>query len=289
VAPPPSAAPERIFSQESGTGNMSQGLYLYCLARLSLLPPLADKGLDGVSPLEVEAFQDVAAVWSPVALEEFCGAGAAARLQDLAWVGPRIVRQQEVVAGIMAFSPVLPLRFGTIFSSRERLTEVLRRHYDAAAAFLEAMAGREEWAVKGMLDQARAQEKLWALKLTQEAPALEALSTGRRYFQEKRLREQSDQELQKWLKHTARELAQSLGDYAVEFRERRLLSRQATGRDQEMVWNWAFLVPQSAVAAFKAQIQAANAEHGRRGLALECTGPWPPYSFCPALDLEWSA
>jgi hypothetical protein len=265
---------------------MPQGLYLYCLARLSLLPPLEDKGLDGVSPLQVESFQDIAAVWSPVALEDFCGAGAAARLQDLSWVGPRIVRQQEIVAGVMGFSPVLPVRFGTIFSSRERLAEVLRRHHEAAASFLEAMAGQEEWAVKGMLDQAGAKEKLWALKQNQEAQALEALAPGKRYFLEKRLRAESDQELHKWLKHTARELAQNLRDYAVEFRERRLLSRQATGRDKEMVWNWAFLVPQEAVATFQAQIEAANTEHGEHGLELECTGPWPPYSFCPALDLE---
>jgi hypothetical protein len=267
---------------------MSQGLYLYCLARLSRLPPLALQGLDGVSPLEVESWGDVAAVWSPVALEEFCGAEAAARFQDLVWVGPRVVRQQEVVAAIMAFSPVLPVRFGTIFSSRERLAAALRRHHEAAAAFLQEMTGQEEWAVKGMLDQAGAQEKWWALKLGREAQALEALSPGKRYFQEKRLREQSDRELTEWLKHTARELARKLKDQAVAFRERRLISRQATGRDQEMVWNWAFLVPQAKVSAFKAEIQAANTEHQERGLALECTGPWPPYSFCPALEMEAS-
>lgn len=265
---------------------MPQGIYLYCLARLSLLPPLGGAGLDGESPLEVESFRDLAAVWSAVPLEEFCGEEAEARLRDLAWLAPRVLRHQEVVAGVMQGSPVLPARFGTIFLSRERLAQVLRRHHDAAVAFLEAVAGREEWAVKGMLDGAGAREKRWVLKLAQEAHRLQALSPGKRYFLEKRLRAECDQEVQRWLQGVTRALCRDLMDYAVEVREGRLLSREATGSEKEMILNLALLVPQADVDRFQARVRAANASLGEHGLALEATGPWPPYSFCPALDLE---
>ena len=52
----------------------------------------------------------LAAVWSPVPVEDFCGPAAEERLRDLTWIGPRVIRHQEVVAGVMRHSPVLPVR-----------------------------------------------------------------------------------------------------------------------------------------------------------------------------------
>ena len=266
---------------------MPPGLYLFCLARVNRLPALLKaKGLDGQSPLEVAGYQDLAAVLSPVPLEDFCGPDAEARLQDLTWIGPRVIRHQEVVAEVMRHSPVLPARFGTIFSTPQSLTELMQRHHDTFAGFLEQITDQEEWAVKGMLDQAGAKAKLFSLKLAGEEDRLAALSPGMRYFQEQRLRAECDQELQQWLKDVCRELWVSLQDYVADVRERRLLSREASGSDQDMVWNWALMVPQTAVPAFLARVRDAGAQYAPRGLSLECTGPWPPYSFTPALDLE---
>jgi hypothetical protein len=265
------------------------GLYLFCLAHSSLLPPLKAKGLDGQSPLKVSTFQDIAAVWSPVPLEEFCGPSAEERMADLAWIGPRVVRHQGVVAGVMCFSPVLPARFGTIFSSRANLERVIKHHYDTVTGFLKRMTGQEEWAVKGMLERARAKEKQWGLLLAQEADRLGALTPGKRYFQEQRLRAECDDKLGQWLKEVYQELFTDLRSYAADLRERRVLSRKATGSDKDMIFNWALLMPRSAVTQFKSRIQAANQGYAEYGLELECTGPWPPYSFSPQLAMEPSA
>jgi hypothetical protein len=267
---------------------MSQGLYLYCLARSSRLPslPLSGPGVDGQNSLAVATCRDLAAVWSPVPVEDFCGPEAEARLRDLTWIGPRVIRHQEVVAGVMRHSPVLPVRFGTIFASRANLEKVLQRHAASIDAFLTRLTDQEEWAVKGMLDRPGAREKLFALKLAREVESLEALSPGKRYFEEQRLRAAGDRELQRWLHQVCREVWADLQAYAAEVQERRLLSRETTGSDLDMVWNWALLIPRQAVDGFKARIQATNARYAPRGLRLECTGPWPPYSFCPALDME---
>lgn len=267
---------------------MERGLYLYCLARLSHLPPLPLEGvgLDGASQLQVASFQDLAAVWSPVALENFCGPEAEARLQDLAWIGPRVLRHQEVVAGVMRYSPVLPARFGTIFSSMASLEQVLCQRHDAIATFLGRLANQEEWAVKGMLDRPAAKERLFALKLAQEAARLEGWSPGKRYFEEQRLRTDCDREFSQWLQVVCQNLWSDLQQYAAEVRERQPLSRGVIGSDKDMVFNWAFLLPATSVNAFQSRIQAANDQYADLGLVLERTGPWPPYSFCPALDPE---
>ena len=267
---------------------MPQGLYLYCLARFDRLPPspLLGRGLDGQNSLVVAICQDLAAVWSPVPVDDFCGPEAEERLRDLTWIGPRVIRHQEVVAGVMRHSPVLPARFGTIFSSLANLEKVLQRHYDTIAGFLKRLTDQEEWAVKGLLDRPGAKEKLFSLKLAREAESLEALSPGKRYFEEQRLRAACDQELQRWVQEVCREVWTDLRYYAAETRERRLLSREVTGSDKDMVWNWALLMPRQAVGGFQALIQDVNAQYAERGLRLECTGPWPPYSFTPALDME---
>jgi hypothetical protein len=267
---------------------MSQGLYLYCLARLDRLPPSPQwgPGLDGLNPPAVALFHDLAAVWSSVPLEDFCGPEAEARLQDLTWIGPRVIRHQEVVAGVMRHSPVLPARFGTIFSSLANLEKVIERHRDAIAGFLARITDQEEWAVKGLLDRPGAKGKLFSLRLAQEAKNLEAASPGKRYFEEQRLRAACDRELQRWLQEACREVWTDLRNCAADVRERRVLSREVTGSDQDMVWNWALMVPEKAAPGLKARIREANARYAGHGLVLECTGPWPPYSFTPALDME---
>ena len=38
-------------------------------------------------------------------------------MEDLAWVAPRALRHEEVILTVMEQGPVLPVRFGTVFSS----------------------------------------------------------------------------------------------------------------------------------------------------------------------------
>jgi hypothetical protein len=259
--------------------------YLFCLARASLLPPLKGPGLEG-SPLGVASLEDLAAVYCLVPQEEFSGADSERRLQDLAWMGPRVCRHQEVVEAVMRHSPVLPARFGTLFSSREKLDQVLRVHHDTVRQFLDRVIHQEEWGVKGLLDRPRALEARLAELLGREADRLADLAPGRRYFEEQRLKAQAEKELYRWLREVGAHLAAELQDYALNQRQRRLPGRGGNGSGQEVILNWAFMVPTAAVGGFKSQIEAANRRHGPDGLTFKCTGPWPPYSFSPALNLE---
>jgi hypothetical protein len=73
---------------------------------------------------------------------------------------------------------------------------------------------------------------------------------------------------------------------ALDIVPRPILAREAPDRAREMLLNWALLLPAAAAADFRRRIQRANAEQNRGGLALEVSGPWPPYSFCPNLGAE---
>lgn len=272
----------RDIEVRSGKG---EGIYLFCLARPHVPPVLNVSGLDDRYLVLQWTFEDILAIFGKVSLEEFCGPLAESRMQNLSWVGPRACRHQEVIDHVMRHSPVLPARFGTIFSSPESLERLVRMHHDAISRFLDQVADKEEWAVKGLMDRAKAKEELLPVILAREGGALASLSPGVRYFQEQRIRAGAEKELNLWLKEICKRVANDLSRFAADFYERKVLSREATGMDEDMVLNWAFLVPRSATTDFRKRIGRANTDHAQQGLVFELSGPWPPYSFCPSLRI----
>lgn len=261
-----------------------EAIYLYCLARADLLPAAEGTGVDARYSLSLQRLRNIVAVVSKVSLEEFCGTNAAVKMKDISWVGPQIHRHEKVVEQVMSHSPVLPARFGTIFSSFVGLEQLLEKHYDEVLQFLDQVMDREEVAVKGFLDRTKAKKELLARELSRQKKNLTLLSPGKRYFEEQRIQSNVDKELNIWLKGICNDIAHDLNHYASNFSERTILSRDATGMDMDMILNWSFLVPSEIMAAFRHRVQKANKEHERHhGLLFTLSGPWPPYSFCPTL------
>jgi gas vesicle protein GvpL/GvpF len=269
--------------QFSSVPDPSSAIYLFCLARSSLGLGSEDRGMDDQNPLLSWTFRDVVAVVSKVRREEFCGPDAETRMQDLAWVGPRACRHEAVVEKRMRFSPVLPARFATLFSSFESLEKFMKTHHTGIRRFLDQVTGKDEWAVKGMLERTKAKEAMFSEIIAGREEELSGLSQGARYLLEKRLRADAETELQASLQKICEELIQGLRHIAAPFLQRPVLSL-GTGKEAgEMILNCAFLVPRSAGSDFHKQISEANASHRERGLNFEITGPWPAYSFSASL------
>lgn len=261
-----------------------EGLYLYCLARSDSVPAIGGEGIDPTPPLFVHEFGGIAAVLSRVSLKDFCGESGDEKFKDLSWVGPRALRHEAVIEQVMARSPVIPARFGTIFSSRESLGELVRRNEDVITGFFDEAADKAEWAVKGILDRALAKQAASSALLEKEAVRISSLPPGRRYFEEKRLTSKAEAALRDWLKEASQAVCGGLMPHVSRFCERKVLGR-TDNDDREVVLNWAFLVPEASLARFKEQVRQANGLYEAKGLAFELSGPWPPYSFSPSLEV----
>lgn len=258
-----------------------QTLYVYGFIPASAggAASLDSPGVDGGPAPFFHCHGSLGAILSLARLEEFCGPEAERRLQDLAWVGPRACRHQAVLEEAMQRGPVFPARFGTLFAALASLEAFLAQHEAAIAGFLDRVAGHEEWAVKGLLNRIQAEEQWLAAKRGKPAAA----SPGMAYLLEQRLRRQAREELDDWLAQTCDGIARKLQHLAADFRPRRVLDTAADGDGVQPVVNWAFLVPAPAVAAFRSEVERADAALAGQGLSFRSSGPWPPASFCPPL------
>lgn len=259
-------------------------LYLFCFARPEEARQVAGSGVDERNPVLIFRHSaEVCAVIAEVAREDFCGPKAERRMEQLSWVGPRALRHEAVIEEVMEHSPVLPARFGTLFSSLPALGQFMDAHREVIAEFLGRVAGHREWSVQGRFDRNRAQQARAAERLAAEQHHLSGLPEGTRYFSEKRIRHLAEQELGGWLERTQRQVAHNLAQHAADFRECAPLARECSDNQAEEVLNWAFLLHESKAASFLQEVDRANLEHAAEGLEFERSGPWPPFRFVPML------
>lgn len=263
-----------------------QGIYLFCFARPHQLPGQHIYGPDDFYSVYAWTFMSVTAILSKVSLDEYCGPSAESRIKDLSWIGPRACRHENIVERVMCHSPVVPARFGTIFSSMNSLKDLLKVHAKTILNCLDRLADKQEWAVKGLIDMARAKQKLVSETIDAEAQRLASLPPGARYFQEKRIHNHAGSELNRRLKEIYKEITDDLSALASDVYPGRLLSKDASGTDMDMFMNTAYLVPLNCAKDFHAQADRANAVYAQNGVVFELSGPWPPYSFCPCFEIE---
>lgn len=262
---------------------MSTGIYLFCLTPAVPLPEIAGTGIDGEHPLFVEIIGEVAAVLAEVHLEDFTGPAAQPKMEDLAWIGPRALRHEEVVLSAMEQGPVLPVRFGTVFSSLTAAAEPLRQRQDILTKYFRETIDKKEWTLKGYVDRPQARARMTAVRLAAEKEQLAGLSPGKRYFLEQKIKGAVDKDVAKWLKEMERDILIVAKKMSVGFSECRLQSQDVTGRNEEMFFHGALLLPDASMEILEGMTNEWNKRHEAQGLSAELSGPWPPYHFAPVL------
>jgi hypothetical protein len=266
--------------EEPGLG-MTTGIYLFCLTPAFPLRSIAGNGIDGEHPLFVEVIGDIAAVLSAVKLDEFTGPGAKEKMEDLAWVAPRALRHEEVIMAAMDQGAVLPVRFGTVFSSLAALEEPLRQRREVVNKFFQETEGKQEWTLKGYVNLSQARARVTAARLATEKEQLAGLSPGKRYFMEQKIKGAVDKATKSWIKGMGEEIGKLAKEASVSVSECRLQSREVTGRDEEMFFHGALLVSDDSLDVLEHMTEEWNKQHECQGLQAELSGPWPPYHFTP--------
>jgi hypothetical protein len=250
-----------------------RALYLFCFARAGPLPDF------GGREVVVYPCGGLMAVCQWTGVNDWSGEQAEEWMHDLQWLAPRALRHQAVIESAMCVSPVLPAHLGTLFSSPEALELFVAAHRVTITDFLSEVENKQEWSFKALLDRVRA--GAWLSSATETGPAA---GGGASYLLARRARLAVAKELNRWAAQTVESIVDQLRCYAAQSRQRSCGATSAAGQP-EPVLNLALLVSREKLGALRQRLEQAVREHGPHGLELSMSGPWPPYSFCPALEM----
>jgi hypothetical protein len=219
------------------------------------------RGIDGAAAVEPLACAGLTCWISRVPEAEFAE-NLAKNMQDLDWLAAATTRHQQVVSAIAEAADILPARFGIEFLNDKSLRSHIEGRKSLLQADLDRIRGKEEWGVKVFALPAAAMPKKMAKK---------KIRSGKDYLQAKaalthRATDRANPEVLDFAK-ALRALADDVtegGKFAaarrdLEFHKTLLLKRTDRKRLESLVRRYA--------------------RKWKDKKRIECTGPWPPFSF----------
>jgi len=242
-------------------------IYVYAIVDRPETPLPGQLGLHDEA-LTAVVWRDVAAVVSTF------DAAQLARTADELW------RHENVVEALMSNRAVLPARFGTMLPSRQQIGDILRSFYRTLVQDIERVRGHVEIGMR-FLSNIEESAELEQPPAASNRFIARGAGPGSAYLLARLARKQQLQDRQRAKLGLVRDVYD-------------LLARHANASWLDREWNdrrgisAAFLVPRDRIGSFRdvvGEVAGAN-----RGVALLCTGPWPPYSFVRtgAGGTDWS-
>lgn len=163
-------------------------------------------------------------------------------------------RHDIVVRAVFEHHPVLPLRFGTILRDEQAAIRLLADHHTEAGEGLDRVEGHREWGVRARLPHPGKPAEV----------STEGMS-GTDYLAMRRDRLAAAARTRRDGSAAATALHDALSRHATETAHR--------AKKSTPLLDAAYLVPTAAEPEFQAEAERHD------DLAVEVTGPWPPYSF----------
>jgi hypothetical protein len=255
------------------------GLWAYCVTRAGDPPDVP--GVHGASVDRVEGNGLVAFV-SRVPLDEFGEEPLRRNLNDLQWL-ERVARSHEaVLERALDRSTIVPLRICTIFADEQGVQRMLAEQETALHTALDALAGRQEWGVKLLVD--RSSLEAVAAERTPPEEGLEAQGAGGAYLLRRRHERQLREAADRLAEGLADDVHARLLDWASDAVVNPPQNRELSGHEGDMLLNAAYLVETAKVDRLRELVGELQEQHRGLGATLELTGPWPPYNFVPRTE-----
>ncbi|MDP2934431.1 MAG: GvpL/GvpF family gas vesicle protein [bacterium] len=254
--------------------------YLYCLKNKTSRK-ISLKGIDK-NKIYLLPYEDIEAVVTEVNRVEFSSREIKSKLENLKWIEEKIRNHEEVIEEAMKDSPVIPLKFLTIYESKTKIVNILKRNYKKFRGLLDKLKGKAEWGVKvylidreKLVDKARKEDEE-PMRMEEE---LKSKPEGIKYFLEKQIEEKIsakvDEKLDKYVKDIF-EILSPFSEKKPMINE--LLPRGITDK-KEMIFNVSYLFSEDKLKEFQKVVKRLQDYYLPVGLWIEYSGPWPPYNF----------
>lgn len=255
---------------------MNELRYVYAVTRpFDGVPPDGVRGLDGEPPRLLH-HGDLVAVVSPVPAGDFAEAPLKKHLEDLDWLTATARAHEAVIGAMTTVTCAVPLRLATVCVDDSGVRRLLDAGRDRFLQTLDRLEGRVEWGVKVYADPQPEPEPAPPPESSGSAPGA-APATGRDYLRRRLSRRQAREGVWERADTLARTLHAELSQRAQAAALHRPQDSRLSEAPGQNVLNAAYLVPRERSEEFVAEVGRLTPEE--RGVRVELTGPWAPYSF----------
>ncbi|HEY4276737.1 MAG TPA: GvpL/GvpF family gas vesicle protein [Conexibacter sp.] len=266
-------------------------------------------GVDG-APVALVERGTLAALASEVPRVEFDERALPARLEQIETLAALARAHDGVLeAALRAGADVVPFRMCTLYSGPDAIRGMIAHDAAGLERTLDRVRGMAEWGVKatlaagpgagaagaadaagrgGAAGRAGAAGRGGAVGRAGAAGAAgrETARSGTEYLARRRREREERERTRESVDAAVAELHARLASQAAAAVLSRPHGRSLTGSDAEMVLNGSYLVPRDAGDRFAALFEQLASAAAADGLALQLTGPWPPYHFVGAPEEE---
>ena len=234
-------------------------IYLYGVTQAPASPKPGISGVDGRAPIETIESAGLVCWISWVPGEEFADR-LSENTENLDWLAAMTTAHQRVVAAIAESHDILPARFATVFLNESSLRADVRSRRPEWQADFRRIQDSEEWGIK-----------VFALP-PKETEVPSKARSGKDYLKAKsamlrrRVVKAADDEIASF----ARELEKISVATAP--------GGRISGGRRDLQYQASVLLRRSNRKKLESLLRKFSQQWSDR-LQIECTGPWPPYSF----------
>lgn len=207
---------------------------------------------------------------SAVPLDEYTGPNLEANLEDLDWLEGRVRAQSAVVTALFEHQPIVPLRFGTLFSAVEPMIEELGRREPEVLAQLDAGRDQEEWTVRFCANPDQIAQQM----ADQALAAGAAGGRGAQYLLRRRMALKGRPEVAQRLAERAAQAHAALERLALESSPARTEISGLPGGARSLL-SRVYRIRRADRDQFLEVVGQREAELSGEGLTTLHSGPWP--------------
>lgn len=308
--------PNRISSDNA------LGIFTYCLTKTPVSFPSVLIGIDGVHEVYCIEQEGLFSVVSNIFLEEFNENTLDKKMTDVTWLAVMGKRFEDIIDFVMIhtptscneipppllilcqknernrvnnsgkksfffeehYTPVVPLRFCTIYKNQEGLFNTIKPYKEKIMNFLDYAADKAEWSVKIFCDKFIFMDNNNKNKCQSAMPDQTSLLPGEAYLLTKKRQKIREETFKADIQTIVRDIYGLLSKYSKRSQVLRCTDKAIHGRSLDMVMNTTFLVEWQTFSMFRDLVNILSENHKDKGLTFDFSGPWPPYNFCPELN-----
>lgn len=186
----------------------------------------------------------------------------------------------DIILSINSITDIIPMKFLTIFTSEERVKDIIAENYEQFIHNLVITKDKKELSLKIYCDEKKYKAKIMKEEIKNFEDSLIGKPKGAAFFLRKKFEGELDNKIQNKICSMADRLIDEISCIAAEVKLNKLLDKEITGISTQMITNSAFLVDSKKQNLFFSKVSELKEDYESCGFIIELSGPWPPFSFC---------